>query len=228
MICGSCNRLCGCSSWATSINARWTTGSATAARKRAASNCCAFAKSSGRSPRVPGKAKSALVAMDWVEPAERVGDRQHAARQTRQPFEVLPGARGKAVVPNAVGRTGAAQRVVYRCRGQRAGRFEEGVPGLQPRSCAMLGDRGYPAAAFHRHQHRIQRQERWIRQRKDKLPIGWRTGRDRYHDRGVAEINPDLRFRRPFPAERVEQRRGQRAATRGVYHQVGRQDLGAS
>src|SRR6516225_1938044 len=106
---------------------------------------------------------------------------------------MLPIAGGKAVVANAVGRLGVTEGVVYRWRGQRAGRFEEGVPGLQPGSCAMLGDRGYPAAAFHRHQHRIQRQERWIRQRKYKLPIGWRIGLDRYHDRRVAEINPDLR-----------------------------------
>ena len=166
--------------------------------------------------------------MDWVEPTERISDRQHAARQARQPFEMLPRAHGKAVVPDTIGRPGKAQGVVYRWCDQCAGRLEERVPGLEPRRCAMVGDRDYPAVVFRRHQHRVQRQGGWIRLRQDELPVGWRIGGYLYHGGRVAEVNADLGRRRPVPAERVEQGQGQRAAAGRVHHQIGLQRLRAS
>src|SRR6516225_6144243 len=143
--------------------ARWTTGSATAARKRAASNSRASAKLSGLLPRVWGESEVGArrhsprrledrgdfghepclqgrdgirvlrrsvqhilqqegllsggrhtLAMDRVEAAERVSDRQHAAGQMRQPFEMLPGADREAIVANASRRLGVTGRVVPR------------------------------------------------------------------------------------------------------------------
>jgi len=92
----------------------------------------------------------------------------------------------------------------------------------------MVGDRDYPAVAFHRHQHRMQRQGGRIRLCQDELPAGRRIGGYLYHGGRVAEVNADLGHLRPFPAESVEQRQGQRAATGRIHHQIGLQQLRAS
>jgi chemotaxis response regulator CheB len=51
------------------------------------------------------------LAVDRVEAAERVGDRQHASGQPRQPLEVLPGAHRETIVTNALRPTAAGKRL---------------------------------------------------------------------------------------------------------------------
>jgi hypothetical protein len=234
--------------------ARWTTGSATTARKRAASNCCVSAKFFGRSPRVAGKhevgarrhipgrlehrgnlcheprlqcryrirlrsrpAQHILqqaslfgggrhtLAMYWVEPTECIGNRQDAAGQARQPFEMPPNTRGKAVVPKAVGRLGVAEGVVYGRRDQRARRLEEGVPGFQPSGCVVVRDRDYPVVVLGRYQYRVQRKVRRIRLGQDEFPVRRRVGGNRHDGGRIAEVNADLRHLRALPTEGVKQ-----------------------
>ena len=166
-----------------------------------------------------GSGRHAL-AMDRIEPAERIGHWQHATRQTRQPFKVLPNARGKAIVAYPIGWRGVTKRVVY-CRcGQCTRRFEEGIPGLQSRCCAMLGNRNDPASVFHRHQYRVHCQSGRIRLRQDELPGGWCIIGNRHDSRRVAEIDADFCFRRPLPAESVERCQCQCGATGRVHHEI--------
>src|SRR6516162_928877 len=58
------------------------------------------------------------LAVDRVEPAERIGDWQHAAGQARQSFEMLPGADRETIVTNAVRRVSVTDRVVHSRRDQ--------------------------------------------------------------------------------------------------------------
>lgn len=92
----------------------------------------------------------------------------------------------------------------------------------------VVSDRDYPAVVLRRRQSRVQRQKGRIRLRQDELPVGWRIAGHRHHDGRVAEINSDLGFGRPFPAESVEQRQGQAPATGRIYYEIGFQGLRAS
>jgi hypothetical protein len=64
-----------------------------------------------------GSGRHAL-AVDRVEPTERIGDWQHTAGQARQSFEMLPGAHREAMVAHAVRRMSVTERVVHSRRDQ--------------------------------------------------------------------------------------------------------------
>src|SRR6266403_5616816 len=80
-----------------------------------------------------GSGRHALT-VDRVEPAERIGDRQHPAREATQAFEMLPNARGKAVVPDAFQRPSVTQRTEYCWRDQSGKCGLETLPTIQPRT----------------------------------------------------------------------------------------------
>ena len=92
----------------------------------------------------------------------------------------------------------------------------------------MVGDRDHPAAAFHRHQYRVQRNVGRIRLRQDELPAGWRIGRNFHYSSRVADIDTNFRLLWPFPAEGVEQCQGRRSPTGHIHHQIGLQRLRVS
>ena len=89
----------------------------------------------------------------------------------------------------------------------------------------MVSDQNYPAPVLHRQQSPVKRQGGRIRLCQDDLPVGWRIGGNRHDGGSVPDINADVGLLRPFPAEGVEQRRGQRAATGRIHHQIGLQGL---
>jgi hypothetical protein len=92
----------------------------------------------------------------------------------------------------------------------------------------MVGNRGDPASVFRRHDYRVQCTVGRVGQRQHGLPLGCRIGRYLDHGRRVGDIDADLRYRRPLPAEGVEQRQGRRSAAGCVHHQIRVERLRAS
>src|SRR5262245_56806168 len=108
-----------------------------------------------------GSGRHALT-VNRVEPAKRIADRQHAAGQSRQTFEMPPKSSRKAVVSDAFQRRRMTERTTYCGRDQPRERGEETVPGIRRRISTTVDERDDPTPAFQRHKHSAEADGWWM------------------------------------------------------------------